>query len=760
MSHLTGPQFQKSKLQSLMAKLGLISVATVVPQAFWVAQTSAAVLEEVVVSASRKEQSVQDAPAVIAVIGADEIAKQRLGDLTDVTLAVPGLSFDGSHKDQNRLGMRGAFSSADTPSAGQAVGLYIDGVYYGRGAGMGPVLFDMEQIEVLKGPQGTLYGPNVVGGLINIQTKDPSLEESELSVQATAGNFGAREVAARLSVPVSDDLAFSLSMMKSDSDGWVKNLVTGNMLDQTDTLSIRGKLLILPDERTRVEAFFDTWQDDSYGEVRHVYATFGQPERFDVVGSAEQTYINDDAQYDRDSFTLGVEVTRELSDSVTLKSITAYSDTDSLGEDLPFLTGVTEGINATRNSQIEFFSQEILLFGESDRLEWQVGAYYYDDESSTDELFESTQVVDSPVVAFFEYPEYFETGFLMDSQTTSLSVFGQVTYAVTDWMNLTAGIRYLDEEKDSVTESYGDVFGGNYVAEELFSLSQSGSWTVNTPKLGIDMHWSDVGAFDEVMVYASVTKGFKSGDFVKGTTESTSLGTTEPEEVWNYEAGIKTTFLSGLANANLTVFQADYQDLQSQVQDEQAFVYLVTNDAEASGVEVELNLAPVEGLSISLTYAYLDTEITGDEPIGFDEDDDGNPVPIVVQGNLLPRSPENSFGLSVGYEWTVGSVDMELFAAYTQQDEAYISILNELPDNVLSLTEQELLNADLTMTMDRWQVSLWGKNLTDEAIVYEGQDLTNFWGLSNDQFEAGDTDLWNVRFSKPRTYGVTVRYEF
>ncbi len=200
----------------------------------------------------------------------------------------------------------------------------------------------------------------------------------------------------------------------------------------------------------------------------------------------------------------------------------------------------------------------------------------------------------------------------------------------------------------------------------------------------------------------------------------------------------------------MTYFQADYEDLQSQVQGDDAFVFLVTNDAEASGVEAELSVAPIEGMSIALTYAYLDTEITGDELIEGES----------VKGNLLPRSPENSFGVTAGYEWSAGDLDFEIFAAYTKQDEAYISILNELPDDILALTEQERLNVDLTVRYKSLSLSVWGKNLTDDTNLYEGQDLTNFWGLTNDEFFGETADLWNVRFSQPRTYGATIRYEF
>ncbi len=410
---------------SRFTKIGLAVATAVSAQVTAVPQAAAAVIEEIVVSASRKEEIVQDAPAVIAVIGEKEIQKQRLGRLTDLTAAVPGLSLDGSHKDQNRLGMRGAFSSADTPSAGQAVGLYIDGVYFGRSAGMGPVLFDMEQIEVLKGPQGTLYGPNVVGGLINIKTKAPSLDTLEGTVQATVGNYGATEFAGRVSIPVvEDELGLSISVMKADSDGWVRNLVTGNKLDQTDTLSLRLKMLWTPNDRTRVEAFADKWSDNSFGEVRHIYTRAGEASRFGVQRSIEETYINDDADYDRDVTTVGLSVSYDLSDSMTFKSITSFNDTDSLGDALPFLTGIDEGINATRDSQIETITQEFLLFGENDRLDWQVGAFYYDDSSSTLELFESTQVPGTPIIEF-GYPEYFDTYYLMDSETQSISVFGQ-----------------------------------------------------------------------------------------------------------------------------------------------------------------------------------------------------------------------------------------------------------------------------------------------------------------------------------------------
>ncbi len=731
-----------------MASLTLFVVLGGISQSVQ-AKEAAETLEEIVVSASRKAQNLQEAAAVITVMNAGEIEKLRLGGIGGLTESVPGLSLDGSHKDQNRIGMRGAFSSADTPSSGQAVGLYIDGVYFGRSASMGPVLFDMEQIEVLRGPQGTLYGPNVVGGLINIQTKDPSLEVNEGKIEVTAGNFGALEVAGRFSTPlIEDELAASISIMKSDSDGWVRNLVTGNKLDQVDTTSLRLKALWTPNDKTRVESFVEFWQDDTFGEVRHLYARVGEPERFDIPSDIERTLINDDAEYDRDVYTVGLSVDYDISEKVTLKSITSVHETDSLSEDVPFLAGLEEGINATRDSQVETFTQEFLLFGEARNLDWQTGVYYYDDSSSTLERFESTQVPGTLAVDF-GFPLFFDAGHFMENDTQSWSVFAQGTYAVADWINLTAGIRYTDEEKDSEVETSGDVFPGNFAAEEIFTLSQSDSWTETTPKLGIDMHWEDVGGFDAIMLYGTATKGFKSGDFVKGTTLNGSIGTTEPETVWNYEVGVKTTFWDGRANANVTVFSADYEDLQSQVQDEELFVSLVTNDAEAEGVEVEVSLLPVDGLKLSFNYAYLDTEITGDELI------DGESV----QGNRLPRSPENSFGIQASYEWSVGEFDLAILAAFTKQDDAFIEITNELPSDILRLTEQELLNLDFTVSRDNWELSFWGKNLTDDEIVYEGQDFTTLWSLTSAEAEAGE-DLWNLKYGRPRTYGVTVRYEY
>ncbi len=705
--------------------------------------------EQIVITASRRAESLQEAPATISVLDESTIDSMRVDGMDSLTDVVPGLSLQGSHRDQNRIGMRGAFSSADTPSSGQAVGLFVDGVYYGRSASMGPVLFDMERIEILRGPQGTLYGPNVVGGLINIQTRDPSLSEYEGRVQASYGRFGLLELGGRVSMPlIEDELGVAVTVTKSDSDGWLENQVTGEKISQIDTTSLRVKTLWVPNIDWRIEAFAEFFNDETYGESRILLPLDGEPERFVAPKAFDQTLIAKDATYDRDVYTFGLSLDYYLSDFTTFTSITSYHEADSLVSDAPFLAGPVEFIGVSRDSTVETFTQELRLFGENEggTFRWQTGLYYYDDTSSTPEIFESIQAPNTPILEF-GFPEYFVSTHVMSNDTESLSVFAQFTYELTDWINVTVGGRYVDESKDSFVETSGDAFPGNFAIEEIFTLTQSESWNQFTPKFGIDAIQRNVGGFDSILYFASVTKGFKSGDFVKSTTLESSIGTTNPEIVWNYEGGIKTSFWDRRANANITIFNTDYQDLQTQILTETGFTRVVTNDATAQGVEVMLSAMPTDALTLSATYAYLDTDIESDDP--------------GVDGNQLPMSPENSYSVQATYTWEFEDADMAFTAVYTNQDAMYIDVDNVEPAAVHNLTKQSILNMDLTVFYQNWEFSVWGKNLLDDEMIVEANDLTGFWSYSNDEFFGeGKEQFWNAKPSMPRSFGVTAKWRF
>ena len=711
------------------------------------AASSNAPADVIVVSANRREQNIQDAPAVITVFDDDIIDSMGVDDLGSISSLVPGLTLDGSHRDQNRLGMRGAFSAADTPSSGQAVGLYVDGVYYGRSASLGPVLFDIESVEVLKGPQGTLYGPNVVGGLINIQTRDPNLTEVEGRLSATIGNYGLRELAGRVSVPIIEDqMAASLTVVSTQSDGWLDNLVTGRTLDQEDTLAVRGKLLWEPQYNLTIEAFAEYWQDQSFGETRHLIPIDGPTSRFTAPEDFEETLIAKDASYDREVTTFGLSAIYDLTDSISLTSNTSYHETNSLGSDLPFLAGPVEFIGTTRDQSVETFTQEFLLSGSFNRLDWQTGVYFLDDTSRTPETFESI-VVPGTVVFAFGYPERFVSTHDMENGTESISVFAQGTYAFTDTFNVTIGARQTSVEKDSFVETSGDAFPGNFAIEEVFTLSQTTEFDAFTPRFGFDWTLDDLGPLDTLLIYGSAVRGFRSGDFVKQTTLSTSIGTTEPEFVWSYEAGFKSTFWNGNAIFNLTYFSAEYEDLQSQVI-ENAFTTIVNNDGEAQGIDVEFSAQLTDEFTFGVNYSYLDTEITGGD--------------VSIIGNRLPRSPENSFSLSGIYERELANGHgVRLTAIYTYQDESYIDINNAEPPEVHEQTQQSLLNLDATYFVGDWEFSIWGRNVLDDEVILEANDLNGIYSYTeNEGFGQGLESYWNAKYMDPRTFGATVRYNF
>lgn len=695
----------------------------------------------IVVSAERREQSLQKAPAAINVLSTEQLETLRVDNLESVMTLTPGLKLDGNARDQQRLGLRGAFSSTDTPGSGQSVGIYVDGVYMGRSADLGPVFFDMERVEVVRGPQGTLYGRNAVGGLINIITKDPTSEpEAELS--ATYGNYDRLEFGARVSGPLLDDLYGSISVVSTDTDGWARNLVTGNMLEQEDTKGVRTKLLWEPSENWSAKLSLSYFKDKTYGIPRFI--VFGDPARFDVP-EYDETFLARDGGYDRESLTGTVDVQWNLG-WAELTSITSYHDLRSFVDDQNFVTDPVSNFSVDRTNDSQAFTQEVRLAGGSDRLNWQAGVYYYNDDAFRHEVFDAEFAADSN---FPLSPPKVNTQAL-GVQSKSIAGFGQATYAATDWLNVTGGVRYTSDKKDAAYINTGDVFGPlGFLAEPAFALAQSDQWGELTYKGTLDASWDDVGPFDSLFFYGTVSKGYKEGGFFTGDTVASSTGSFDPEKAMNYEGGIKTVFADGAASLNVTYFHVDYRNLQSLTLTGAA-TQVASTDAKADGVEGDFVLHPFDGFSLSVGYAFLDTKIAADAT---------HPNGSNVGGNVLPQSPKHSLNVGVSYFASLSpSTDMRFTGSYAYKGGVFFDVRNNrssIPE-VFNSSKQSNLDMELAFLRGNWEVALWGSNLLDDRTALRVFDFSRFTGLGPS--DPGER-LLDGPLDDPRMYGVTVRFK-
>ena len=751
--YLKGSTFAVSIIVSLLFSMpaGLVllgAISSVMPANVHAQEESGTVLEEIVVSASRREESLQDAPAVINVLNANIIERLRINDLDSVTQMIPGLTLDGNHSDQQRIALRGAFSNDTVPGSGVAVGMYIDGVYFGRFAGMAPILFDIERIEVLRGPQGTLYGPNVVGGLIHIETRDPSTTEVEGSAYVTVGNFGRFDVGGRVSLPlIEDELGVSLTATSQNSDGWLRNLVTGRDLDADDAKSIRTKAFWTPNDRTEVEALFEYWKDDSFGDSRVFFPEFGTTDTDLFVYPSDpdrETYIVEDSTHDRDVWTGALDIDYELNENMTFTSITSYHRNESLSDNLPFLVSPNSTLMMDRVRQVESFTQELRLAGQTDRLVWQTGVYYLNDEDRRRECL--LQLQDPSTAASFIFPPGSQTTCQdMTANTDSYSVFGQATFEVNDWLSLTGGLRYAYVEKDSFMNVTGD-FGPGFAFSEdptPWQAVNEDTWDRVTPKVTADLHWNNVGPFDHIMLYGTYAEGFKDGSFFSDVTVALSTGSFDSEVVKNYEGGFKTTFWGGRANLNATYFTTDFSNLQTTFLMGQQLI-LLSDDAESDGFEVGLALAPTDQLSLRFDYAYLDAKFVSGANIG----------------NRLPRAPKNSYTARGNYNWSSGPWDFSFDASYAYQGPSFIDSENVEPPGIHALTKVSKLDLNFAIAYKNWELSIWGKNLLDDKIMVEGNNFTTFWALSPFEAFVNGEEMFGGRTDQPTTYGATLKYTY
>lgn len=711
------------------------------------AQDDDAVVDEsdvIIVSAERREQSLQEAPAVVNVVSDLQLETQRAKSLEDVTAFIPGLKIDGNGRDQLRLGLRGAFSSVDNPGSGQSVGIYIDGAYIGRTADLAPVLFDLQQVEVVRGPQGTLYGRNAVGGLINIITKDPT-DEVEGILSASYGKYGRLDLAARVSGPIFDNLYGLVSITSSDSDGWTQNLVTGNRLGREDTKGIRTKLLWEASDRATAKLTVAYFVDKTQGVPRFV--AVGDPSRYTVPSLEVGTNLVEDGGYDRESVSGVLDLAYDFG-GAELTSISTYHKLDSVYDAQPiFVDPESLGV-IDRENDTESYSQELRLAGETGRLNWQFGGNIYKDNSIRRENYrlEFASGTLFPLSPETSNPQ------MERVHSRSLAGFAQGTYALTDWLNVTGGVRYTADKKDSTWTNTGFIFPPlGLLAEPDFTVMQDASWDQVTYKGTIDAYWNDVGPFDSLLLYATISKGYKEGTFVNGATAASST-TIDPEKARNYEGGFKTTFADGRVAFNASYFHVDYTALQSLSQVGSGAVTIASTDATANGIESDLSVELFDGFDVAVGYAYLDATLDqgATAPNGSD-----------VSGNVMPQSPKHSVNASFNYLTAVSdSTDFRLGAQYSYKGGVFYDVRNNRSDNpvVFNRSKQSLLSFEAALLRGNWEFALWGKNMLDDKAflrVFNASGAPMIFTPA----DIGE-DYQDGILLERRTYGGTVRFRF
>lgn len=699
-------------------------------------------IEEVTVTAQRREQSLQEVPMAISAFTEDELAALQADSLDSLQGAVPNLNLvqgRGSNSSVNAF-IRGVGQPDALQTFDPAVGIYLDDVYMSRIQGAMFKLYDIERIEVLRGPQGTLYGKNTPGGAIRLITRTPG-DQFEAQAGLLIGNYSRVQAKGYLAGPVSDNFSLGFSVLHDERDGFVTDPADGREYNDEDTTVARLKAIWEASDDVSVEFSADYTTED-------VALTLGRAEAplvsvdlatglvvRHVPSSGEwnfetRTSLGDAGGQQVDHYGGNLTVNWDIDSSTRFKSITAYRD---LQADLYIDIDATElelgdvfvGVDQDQ------FSQEFQLLGHnSDNLDWVAGLYYLKENIPSHQ-----EAYAHDFLLFAGIPISFLRTIDDDLETTSYAAFGQVDYRFADRWSLGVGLRYTNEEKDyfRTTSTFSNLLGN---ADPAFAFSDSESWSDWTPTFTLDYSVSE-----DVRLYGRLAKGFKSGGFNGRANSVADVSTFDPETVWTGEIGAKTVVADGRLMANYALFMSKYDDFQARVSEAEGidFRFPVLNAAELDikGAEVELAWFPIDALQLSSQIGYLDSEYGKG---GFTGADGVADEPAFSPDWTARFAGIYSIDLSGGGRISLG-VDAN------HRDAMFLSV-----ENTPLLTEDDywLLNGFVSWTGagERWMVMAGVKNATDEVYKVEGQDFRSVGNIQT------------AYYGDPRTYMLSVEFKY
>ena len=711
-----------------------------------------AVLEEIIVTAQKRAESLQDTPISIAVLGDETLEKRGITSLTDFTNgSVPSLRivpFTG-RSSAITIGMRGIVPiDATQISRDPAIGIYVDGVYFGRVQGLGTEMFDVERIEVLRGPQGTLFGRNAVGGALSIVTKRPT---GEFGFDLTAGvrNYDGFNLKGHLDLPEIAGISIKLDGVWSERDGWVDNPLRG----QSDWFDyerrgVRVTALWQPFDSVDVQYSFDKSRDESTNGYAHIDRLlpgaprlapifYLEPERVSVgrAGVPLEPSVGDVEGH-------SLHVTWDVVEGLTLRSITAYREMtqsqfdNAAGSFLAFRPNGSFARYSIGGVTQDQFSQELQLVGSTERLDYVLGGFYFDEDASDFAWAPSTARFNATGTAYTVLPAPAGGPFPDRSSiafSKSKALFGQATWTppvLDDRLHLTGGLRWTNDEKSGRLTA---IRGAPTPLAFVFESKRV------DPTATVAFDWTD-----NVNTYVRWGNAYRAGG---ANSRSATFRPFEEEEVETWELGLKADLFDRRARFNLAAYRTRYKNRQVDFVNpaNPSNTETVNTDPKATikGIEADLTVVPLSGLTLSASYVYTDWQV----PLEV------NPFTGLTQVTVLAYTPDHAATGAIDYEFPsfgFGTLSAHLDANYSGSFHTAGSAVPKSDDYLMlngRLTLGEIAVGD---TGSELSISLWGKNLTNEE-----------WETF--QFNVQGPGLTNallVHYNEPRTYGIEARLKF
>lgn len=731
-------------------------------------------LKTVTVTARRREESAQDVPTPMSVIDGQALETQRVYRIQDLQQLVPSVNVAYMHARQSSVSIRGLGNNPASDGLEGSVGLYLDNVYLGR-PGMAVFdLMDIEQLEVLRGPQGTLFGKNTTAGVINISTRAPSFTP-ERSIETSVGEDGYFQTKGTLSGPLSETLAGRISAYRTRSDGDIKNEFDGHSLNGGSRQGFRGQLLYKPSEQFNLRWIGDYNEEDSSAGTRLLYSTgptINGVNRYEarakaagatlIDGSTRKVNLDSDQQVTVFQGGTSLEANWTLDNDFTLTSVSSYRWWD-------FTPRNDEGLNvpAAFNSGVSVrdkqYSQEFRLASPTGGFfDYVLGAYYFGSDLDNKSFVYYGPQADiwngTPAGALANVTTLGK-GHI---ETDSFALFAQGTWHLTERLDFTAGIRGTYEEKSAWVDRAAPV-GGAAVSGAAAAVRQGRVGAYDSGDLN-QYTFSPSGLLnlsyrftDDLLGYATLSHGEKSGGVnltvatapVAGA-DSLLVGT---ERANNAELGLKSTLWDRRLQLNANLFWTEVHGYQTNAYDEANRVQYLTNagSVRSRGVEVESTLVPIRGLTLNLNGSYNDVRYLSykDAPCAPEVAlQPGAPASCDLTGHQVVGASKWIGNANGQYQWDLDNgLQPYVTASYAFRSKAVGTVEDS---DFAQIPSYAVVNLSTGLRGDlgqgQWDVSLWLKNAFDKTYY------TTLWSAANGGYEG--------LVGTPKTLGLTGRYDF
>ena len=774
------------------ATLCSLAVGAMLPVA-----ASAQLLEEVVVTAQKREQNLQDVPISVSALTGEQVSALGMRDFTEITQQIPALQLNTWSPNLTIFNIRGISQNSFTDNLEGPIAVYHDDAYVASMNGISGQMFDIQRIEVLRGPQGTLFGRNATGGLIHYLSQDASAEETNGYVEAEVGDFNRRSLEGALGGSFTDNVRYRVAGRWSELDGYVKGVDTlvpdgsgdvlfpgsGQDLGGADGFALRANLQVDFSDKLQGSFWVKYSEDNDVDTGGYVFENceldadglcptdeFGRavtsPGVIDLFGELTDPHLNYSDHpgiLNREQTGLTAKFDYSMDNGMEFTSITNYLGIDKFYDEdgdalaIPILTFQTF-------IDYEQISQEFRLSGETDRSNWQVGFYYLDIDSDNGTTVTGAPAFGNLLVAGKVGAAGGDESGLTDPDTSPFngfggavsdqlyllgsrnwSVFGQADFDLTDRLVLTVGLRWSQDDKDINQNIF---YTDNFNPDPLLVESSAARAQLNPGVNEIDYgDWAGRLALnyrlsDSTIIFGSIDRGIKGGNWSTGVGANvTEVNFRHDEEtVIAYQGGIKTDFERSRLNA--TVFYYDYTDYQ-------AFSlagggpFVGNSDASSYGGEVEWYLSPTDRLDIVLGGAFVDSEV--ERIAGINSPIGGAPSPNDITDVEFPNAPQLSLNYLFRYNFDAlgGNLAAQIDGAW--YDDQYLEITNGTGTVQPSYN---VSNARLTYTSgsETFSVSAWVRNFTDEQYKVYSLDL-------------GDLGVTTF-YAPPIMYGVNAKFSF